>query len=54
MDGRTVEGSDIALLTDSLRATMAEHTGPALDVALDDLGWLERTVIGIGMERSCP
>lgn len=21
---------------------------------LDDLGWLERTVIGIGMERSCP
>ncbi len=39
MDGRTVEGSDIALLTDSLRATMAEHTGPALDVALDDLGW---------------
>ena len=39
MDGRTVESSDITLLTDALRGTMAEHTGPALDSALDDLGW---------------
>ena len=34
-----MDGADIALLSDALRGTMAEHTGPALDAALDDLGW---------------
>lgn len=34
-----MDSADIALLTDAVGGTMAEHTGPALDAALDDLGW---------------
>lgn len=34
-----MDGADIALLSDALRGTMAERTGPALDAALDELGW---------------
>ncbi|WP_063002123.1 acyl-CoA dehydrogenase family protein [Nocardia mikamii] len=36
-----MDAAEIALLTDSLRATMTGSTGDALDHALLDLGWLD-------------
>lgn len=37
----TMDADEIALLTDSLRATMTGSTGDALDHALLDFGWLD-------------
>ena len=34
-----MDRTDITLLSEALRSTMTEYSGPALDTALDDLGW---------------
>jgi hypothetical protein len=36
-----MDATSIALLEDTLRKTMASHSGPELDQALAELGWAE-------------
>jgi hypothetical protein len=36
-----IEGSDLEIFARSLRQATSRHTGPALDAALCDLGWLD-------------